>query len=249
MGRDVFFVNEEPVKTVEEAVLEVARQGARGASLTGGDPLIAYERTLLLIRLLKENFGSSFHIHLYTSGRYATPSVLVELAEAGLDEIRFHPVRPEYLKAIRYARGAGLLTGIEIPVGPGLEEWAKKVMESGARMGAQFINLNELEFTAANARGLLARGIREDPDRPFTARGSLRIAIRLLSWARRNLSIPVHFCPASFKDSIQTRNRLRRTARLDFGWDEEPTSDGLLRRGGILAYPTRNRMVLAEDRS
>ncbi len=255
LGKDVFYVNEERVSSVEEAVLEVARAGARGASITGGDPLTRPHRVSMLIRALKDNFGSGFHVHLYTSGRYATWGVLKELKNAGLDEIRFHPVRDIFLDAIERSAKIGLYTGIEIPIGPGLKEWAKRVLREAELRGAVFANLNELEFVQPNARHLLARGIRESKTRPFTAEGSLEAAIEVLEWAKENLAMPVHFCPARFKDAIQTRNRLRRLSFLDARWFEQPTDRGTLRAIQInnsgcrrLEYfPTRPRRPIVSE--
>lgn len=234
LGRDVFRVNEEYVSSVEEAVLEVARQGAEGASLTGGDPLARPDRTLRLIRALKDAFGPGFHIHLYTSGRYATPSLLAALDSAGLDEIRFHPTRRELIERVGLARKlTGMSVGVEIPVAPGMEEWAIWVIREAERLGAEFVNLNEMEFVAPNAQQLMLRGYSEDASRPFTVKGALRAALKVLEWARDNAGIPVHFCPARFKDAIQTRNRLRRLARLDARWFEEPTGQGTVRWGEL----------------
>ncbi len=243
LGRDMFRVNEEPVESIEEAVLEVARQGAEGASLTGGDPLARPDRTLRLVRALKEAFGQGFHIHLYTSGRYATPSMLSALDAAGLDEIRFHPTRRGLIGRVGLARRlTGMSVGVEIPIAPGMEEWAIWVIREAERLGAEFVNLNEMEFVAPNAGQLMLRGYTEDPQRPFTVKGSLKAALRVLEWARDNAGIPVHFCPARFKDAIQTRNRLRRLARLDARWFEEPTGHGTV-RWGELRDPARQPEV------
>ena len=227
LGRDVFYVNEVRVYSVEEAVAEVARVGAEGASFTGGDPLIAAERALRLARALKEAFGPGFHIHLYTSGRRATPGLLKALWEAGVDEIRFHPTSLDLLDRISMAREhTGMSVGVEIPIAPGMEEWAVKIIVEAERRGGEFVNLNEMEIVEPNARALMARGYREDPERPFTVKGSLEAALRVLEWASRNSGIPVHFCPASFKDRLQTGNRLRNTALRDAYWYEEPTKEG-----------------------
>jgi len=230
LGRDVFYVNETRIHSIEEAVVEVARQGARGASLTGGDPLVKFDRTINVIRALKENFGASFHIHLYTSGRYATPAALKSLDDAGLDEIRFHPTRQGFEERLVLAvRLTSMSVGLEIPIAPGLERWAMNLISYADRAGADFVNLNEMEFVAPNARELLIRGYTEDPGRPHTVRGSLEAAKRVLEWAAESVSIPVHFCPASYKDAIQTFNRLRRTAVLDRAWFE-------VRRGPLLVW-------------
>ncbi|MCE4608287.1 MAG: radical SAM protein [Caldisphaeraceae archaeon] len=234
-GKDVVYVNEEVVRSVKEIITEVERQGANGASITGGDPLVRFERTLRVIKCLKSTFGNSFHIHLYTSGRYATPDALVSLWKNGLDEIRFHPVDNRYKKAISYAvKLTGMDVGAEIPIAKGLEGWAKEVIKDVERLGGTFVNLNEMEFVESNANSLLSRGYDEDVKRPFTVKGSLKAAIKVLEWASKNASIDVHFCPASFKDSIQTRNRFRRLAVNDRRWYEKPTPYGTLKWAEVL---------------
>lgn len=251
LGRDVFYVNEAAVSTIEEAVAEVARSGARGASLTGGDPLARYGRTVAVVEALKENFGWRFHVHLYTSGRYATREALVELDRAGLDEVRFHPTLEALVDRVSLAkRYTRMDVGVEIPVAPHLVEWAKKVMLEADKGGVDFINLNEMEFVAPNAAALLERGIRESERRPFTVECAYKAGVALVEWAEENVRAPVHFCPASFKDAIQTRNRLVRTALIDRRWDEEVTRGGTVvfkrpTEGGgcelVEAYPTLER--------
>ncbi len=234
LGRDVFYVNEVRVHSIDDAVEEVARIGAEGASFTGGDPLLAPERAVPLARALKETFGPGFHIHLYTSGRRATPQLLQTLWEAGVDEIRFHPTDLSLLDRISMAkRYTGMSVGIEIPIAPGMEEWAIKIIAEAERRGGEFVNLNEMEIVGPNARALMARGYRESASRPFTVEGALESALKVLEWASRNSSIPVHFCPARFKDRIQTGNRLRNTAFRDAYWYEEATREGTVVWGEV----------------
>ncbi len=229
LGYDVFYVNEEPVYSVEEALVEIERSNSLGISITGGDPLARPDRVLAVVRAVKESFGPWFHIHLYTSGRYATPDMLVALWRAGLDEIRFHPTEPGFEDRIRMAANLTRMTvGAEIPIAPGLEEYAAKVIRAVEEAGGSFVNLNEMEFVEPNARSLAMRGYRESKARPFTVDGALEAGIKVVEWASRNARIPVHFCPASFKDSIQTRNRLARTILVDAKWYEAPTRDGTL---------------------
>ncbi|MCE4601220.1 MAG: radical SAM protein [Desulfurococcales archaeon] len=256
--RDVFYVNETPVASIEEVIVEVERTGASSASITGGDPLTRPDRTIEIIEGLKNEFSHGFHIHLYTSGRYATPEILKALEYSGLDEIRFHPTRPELIKRVETAlRTTSMDVGIEIPIGPGLIEWAKQVILKADRMGASFVNLNELEFVEPNAVELLKRGFRESRKRPFTVEGAYEAAVEVLKWAEENVTIPVHFCPAVYKDAIQTRNRLVNTARRDKRWFEEVTRSGTLiyiekdREGKCIAYevyPTPSREPIVTSR-
>ena len=257
---DVFYVNEEPVSSIEELVVEAQRSGAVGASITGGDPLTRLDRTIEVIRVLKDSMYDSFHIHLYTTGRYASLEVLKVLEKAGLDEIRFHPTLDQFLDRVKTAvERTSMDVGIEIPVAPRMETWVKNIILYADNIGAKFVNLNEMEFVEPNARALMVRGYMESSERPFTVKGSFDTAIRILEWARNNVSIPVHFCPASFKDSIQTKNRLRRTAVNDASWYETPTDTGTLlyyvekctgsdcKLYRIEAYPTRHRKPVVNE--
>ena len=234
LGHDVFYVNEEPVSSIEEALVEIERSNSLGISITGGDPLARPDRVLALVRAVKESFGPWFHIHLYTSGRYATPDMLVALWRAGLDEIRFHPTEPGFEDRIRVAtRLTRMKVGAEIPIAPGMEEYAIRVIKAVEDAGGSFVNLNEMEFVEPNAKSLALRGYRESRARPFTVEGALEAGVKVLEWASGNARIPVHFCPASFKDSIQTRNRLARTILVDAKWYERATEEGTLLWGEL----------------
>ncbi len=234
-GRTVIYINDELAQDINDIIDEVERQGATGASITGGDPLADLPLTLRVIRCLKESFGPRFHIHLYTPGRYATPEALVALWRAGLDEIRFHPVNLSYLRGLELARKlTGMSVGAEIPIGPGLAGWAKKVIAEVDRLGGDFVNLDELEFAEPNEAALRMKGLKPSRNRGAAAEGALRIAMEVLSWAAKNVRVPVHFCPAVFKDRIQVRNRFRRSALRDLAWYEARLSDGSVAWGEVL---------------
>ena len=65
--QDVIFANERKVNSPSDLIKEAELMQAKGAGITGGDPLAKLNRTLEYIRLLKEKFGKQFHLHLYTS--------------------------------------------------------------------------------------------------------------------------------------------------------------------------------------
>src|SRR5207249_4350985 len=88
MYKDVVFADEKRVTRDEDVLEEAHAIRATGAGITGGDPLDAVERTCRYIRLLKDEFGTKFHTHLYTMS--TDPGKIRMLADAGLDEIRFH---------------------------------------------------------------------------------------------------------------------------------------------------------------
>jgi len=229
--RDVFYVDEEPVSTLYDVLEEACLIGAEGASLTGGDPLARLDRTVQVIRLLKDYMGPDFHLHLYTSGRYATRDALRLLDREGLDEIRFHPAEEWERAAIEKAVSLGLdmRVGVEVPVIPGDEERLKKLILWLDSIGVEFINLNELEVSPSNVEKLRIRGIRVSSLKPV-AEGSEETALRIVQWAAsRGLRITVHYCPASYKDSVQMRLRLVRKALRTMKPYEEATTSGLIR--------------------
>jgi len=195
--RDVFFVDEEKASSKEAlnaVIQEIWRIDAKGASFTGGDPLLKPSLTIKLLKNLKKEFGSSFHTHLYTSGRYATRELLEELYSAGLDEIRFHPVRDEYLKSVENAiKYTNMSVGIEVPALPHSFEWLKKLALFLEEHKGDFLNINELEVTETNVSALVERGY-EPLQHPPVVKGSRETALSFLKWAAKNLRrVRVHF--------------------------------------------------------
>src|SRR5207245_2244997 len=96
MYRDVMFANERPIHIgaggSEEArwaglFEECELMGAKGAGITGGDPMVVPERVEAAVRALKTRFGAAFHIHLYTSCAFDI-AWIARLKTAGLDEMR-----------------------------------------------------------------------------------------------------------------------------------------------------------------
>jgi Uncharacterized conserved protein related to pyruvate formate-lyase activating enzyme len=159
----------------------------------------------------------------------------VALWRAGLDEIRFHPVKREYYRAIELAaRLTGMRVGAEIPIAPGLEGWAMEVIKAVEEAGGSFVNMNEMEFSDSNFQRLRLRGLRPSRSRYPAVEGALEAALRVMRWAAENSRVTVHYCPASYKGLIQVRNRFRVTARRDLRWFEAPTRDGLVVRGEVL---------------
>ena len=106
---------------------------------------------------------------------------------------------------------------------------------SKERFGKDLIYINEEKVSSLepNASALISRGLNEDERRPFTAKGSIEAAMKVLEWAKLNSNIYVHFCPASFKDSVQTKNRFIRLAKNDKRWYEEITSYGTIIWGEV----------------
>ena len=216
-GKEVVYADEMRVATDADIIKEAELIRATGTGVTGGDPLIQPEETARLIKLLKDNFGSRHHIHLYTT---CTRRHALELvARAGLDEIRFHPPisawdtleRTKFPEAFEHSKMLGLDVGVEIPAIPGTRGQILALFRVAERHELSFVNLNELEFSYTNWKALRKRGLDVKNDVSNAAKGSQRLALSVLRAGPKGLSL--HYCSASFKDSIQLRRRILRRAR------------------------------------
>jgi hypothetical protein len=232
--KDVTYANERLVGSDEDILAEVRAMGASGTGITGGDPLGLIDRTEHYVRLLKSEFGASHHIHLYTHEPNAAK--LERLARAGLDEFRLHiphylwgPLRAEgqaYRAVLEAAPGWGIRRGVEIPVLPEKERELRSLLRALDRIGIDFVNLNELEFSETNEVNLHARGYAVDPRAGWGVRGSRAVAERLVREMR--LELPVHYCSSRFKDGVQLKRRLMRRAERTAAEFAGRTEDGTL---------------------
>ncbi|MDV0446536.1 hypothetical protein MsAg5_03810 [Methanosarcinaceae archaeon Ag5] len=228
--RDVVFANERLVLSDADVLAEAAAMNAEGTGITGGEPLLELDAVCRYISLLKDNFGSGHHIHLYTSVA-ADAGTIQKLAAAGLDEIRFHPPREDWRqlsgsdfeKSIRTAAAAGILAGIEIPALPGAVDVAVF-----AKSVDCFLNLNELEFSENNADAMKEHGFSLIDNESNAVSGSREIARQAFDVGGK-----VNFCSSRYKDAVQLRLRLIRTASQNARAFDEITSDGTVIYGKI----------------
>ena len=235
-GKDVFFANERRIDHISAAIEEAELMDALGTGITGGDPLLEIGRTVGSIGLLKERFGSDHHIHLYTST--TDPKRIEMVAEAGLDEIRFHPPmelwnalgRSRFSKTVSFSKELGMSVGLELPVIPGKEEDLRAAIAFAEENELDFVNLNELEFSETNWRPLRKLGFDIKDDVSSGVKGSQQLALKLL---RTDCAVPLHYCSASFKDAIQLRRRIMRRGRNVKKPHEILTDDGTLVKGVI----------------
>ncbi|MBU4245571.1 MAG: radical SAM protein [Nanoarchaeota archaeon] len=237
---DSAWANEQPVNCDEDVLNEARLCTAKGAGITGGEPLLpaTVKKTMHYITLLKKTFGKEFHIHLYTSGIGMTEQVLQELQNAGLDEIRFHlDIENENnWKVLEPALKRNFDVGVEIPCIPGTFEVLKKMVLFLDRVGVKFLNLNEFEFSENQYDAMQKRGFIIADGALRQAKGSRELAQKILSFAANNCKqLSVHFCPSMLKDVYQYTNRIRRRAESIKKPFETITEESLLKKGVIFA--------------
>lgn len=227
--KDIIFANERRVNRDEDLIEEAISMDALGTGITGGEPLLRLDRVIHYIKLLKNKFGKSHHIHLYTA-LAPGKGIIESLKNAGLDEIRFHPPqdllpgidRTYYRASITQAYKLGLSVGIEIPsITCDLSGVISLLKEVDG-----FLNLNELEFSETNFTQLKNCGYATVDDTSSAVIGSMDVA-QVLDYDK------LHFCSSRFKDAIQLRERFKRIAKISARHFDEITDDGTLVYGLI----------------
>jgi len=236
MYKDVVFADEKRVETDADVIEEARAIRAKGAGITGGDPLEAADRTAHYIRILKEEFGPAFHTHLYTMS--TDPEKIRKLADAGLDEIRFHVPpglwsHPEALgfpAAVRLSKELGMTVGLEVPLIPERKADLVKLIEWAEAERLAFVNLDEMEYSDANFARMKVRGYEVKHELAYGVKGADEVARQLLE---RGWKTTVHYCTSGYKDAWQLRTRIKRRAEnVARPWDVV-TDDGTLVKGII----------------
>ncbi|MBU0470041.1 MAG: radical SAM protein [Nanoarchaeota archaeon] len=233
--KDVIFANERSVKDFEDVVKEAEAMDAKGAGITGGDPLARLERTVEFIRKLKERFGKEFHIHLYTSLDLVNSENLKQLFQAGLDEIRFHLdfESKKLWDRIELAKEFDWDLGVEIPLIPNKEKELKELIDF-IHDKVKFLNLNELEVADNEQSKLLKMGLKTKDEVSYAVEKSLELGLSLIEYVKKKeYQLSVHLCTAKLKDAIQLGNRLKREAEVSKNKFDLVDEEGMLIRGAL----------------
>lgn len=235
-GKDVVFANEWQIvdpKNPTELVKEAEMMGAKGAGITGGDPLVKVDRCAEYIRLLKKRFGERFHVHLYTPLKLVTEERLQRLFDAGLDEIRFHPdlddesLWPRLLIARRFSWSVG----VEIPAIPGYDDKTKRLIDFiGDKV--DFLNLNELELSDTRTSHYNLAAFAQKDSVSYGAKGAIEMAKCMVAYADLR-GLRAHLCTAKLKDAVQLKNRMKARSKNQALHFDIQTDEGLLMRGCV----------------
>ncbi len=230
------YANERRVESDQDLIDEARRMDALGSSITGGEPQEVLDRTCRYISLLKDEFGPDHHVHLYT-GITGGRENMRRLAEAGLDEIRFHPPfelwgdlhGTEWEEILYIAREEGITPAFEIPGIRGEEEFLEFIDEGAA----DFCNVNEFEMSDGNFRRMQEEGFERREGHMSAVEGSHEVLETMGDHEK------VYFCTSVFKDAAQHRNRLKRMAQNVRRPFDEVTEDGTIVYGKTWVEPSR----------
>lgn len=184
----------------------------RFIALTGGEPLLHKQEAIAYFRQAR-SYWPDISMRLYTSGDLLDEETLAQLADAGLEEIRFslklddEPERMEKVfAAMALAKGCIPRVMVEMPVMPDAEAEMMAVLDRLEAMGVFGINLLELCFPFFNAEEFTKRGyaLRNPPYRTLynfwyaggmPVAGSELLGLKLLRYAvQKGMRLSVHYC-------------------------------------------------------
>ncbi|MDA3836039.1 MAG: radical SAM protein [Nanoarchaeota archaeon] len=224
---DSTYSNERKVKNFSGIAEEIKAQGAKGCSLTGGDPLLKLDRTLALAKKLKETFGRKFHIHIYVSTKLVTEETLEKLSHY-IDEIRFHPDFDKDLEeeAAKIKLASKFWNkkqiGVELPMFPDKKEEIWQIIKS-VQDTISFLNLNELESGEYSEKHMGKNyDLTEDG---YTISDSIEAGRDLAKRLENSFpKLRIHMCTADLKNNHQYKNRLKNYKQMKYAKRNE---DGL----------------------
>ncbi|OQX23335.1 MAG: hypothetical protein BWK80_26540 [Desulfobacteraceae bacterium IS3] len=205
--------------------------GFRGVSISGGEPLLTFDKTLTFVSAVKRKFGDKIYLWLYTNGTLARKDMLSKLRDAGLDEIRFDIGATHYnLKKAETAVGVIKNVTVEIPAVPEDYEQMKLKLSEMRDIGINYLNLHQLRLTPHNYRNIAKRNYTFLHGEKVTVLESELTALNLLKYSlENNIGLPVNYCSFVYKNRFQNAASRRRNADFIKKSFEDITENGYIR--------------------
>ncbi|PJE81256.1 radical SAM protein [Candidatus Pacearchaeota archaeon CG10_big_fil_rev_8_21_14_0_10_32_42] len=225
---DKTYANERPVKFLKDLFKEVRVSGAKGCSITGGDPLLKIKRTEKFGNALKKKFGKKFHIHIYLSTTLVDEKNLKIISNFA-DEVRFHPDfdKPieEEIEKIKLASKFWKKKNIGIEV-PSFPDKINKIYNFILKTKDyfSFLNLNELE--AGEVLGPSMTKKYKLNENGYTVKNSILAGKKLISLIEKDgLKLNMNLCTSKLKVWHQYGERLKNYKPFKFS---KMTDEGTL---------------------
>ena len=231
--------NRLPFAKAEDYVDYVRRFQFKGVSISGGEPLMTFERTRDYIAAVREGLGEALHIWLYTNGTLITRERLQALKRAGLNEIRIDLSAVDYqLQKVHLAAQAIPCVTVEIPAIPEDAERLIGLLPALMDAGVSYLNLHQLRLTPHNSAHLALRNYTYLHGENVTILESELAALSIMQAAAvKNPGLPINYCSFVYKRRYQRAAARRRNAPLIMKGHESVTESGLIRTLSVSGDP------------
>jgi uncharacterized protein len=204
----------------------------KGASFSGGEPLLVYEKVLTYTRKIRERLGEGIYIWLYTNGDLIDKKKLEALKKAGLNEIRFDIAARNYdLKAVKMSVGIIDKVTVEIPAIPEDYEILKKCLSQMKVIGVAHLNLHQLLANPHCYKQFIDRQYTflHQPNIPVLE--SEMTALRIIKYAvDKNIGLPINYCCSIYKHRFQQKGYRERFQAFIKKQYEGSTESAFIRR-------------------
>lgn len=218
----------------------------KGASYSGGEPFLQYEKVLTYTRKIRERLGKEFYIWLYTNGDLVNKNKLKALKEAGLNEIRFDISARNYdLKAVKMAVGIIDTVTVEIPAIPEDYEILKKCLARMKAAGVAHLNLHQLFANQHCYKQFNDRRYTylHQPNIPVLE--SEMTALKIIKYAvDKNIGLPVNYCCSIYKHRFQQKAYRKRFLPFIKERFEVSTEAEFIRRLSVQDKPVKLKKLV-----
>jgi len=213
----------------------------KGVSISGGEPLLTFDRTLRFIEAVRDSAPESLHLWMYTNGTLATPERLRQLRAAGLAEIRFDASAVAYdLTKVRMAADIIPIVTVEIPAVPEDLERLLSLLPEMQEAGVSHLNLHQLRLTPHNHTHLSKRNYTYLHGESVTVLESEFAALKVLERAaRERMRLGVNYCSFVYKRRHQQAAARKRNALGVLKGYESVTEKGFVRSLSITGDPEK----------
>ncbi|MGD9807133.1 MAG: radical SAM protein [Deferribacterales bacterium] len=215
----------------DEYVAYLREFGYRGASISGGEPLLTPELTVSYISAVKQAFGDEMYVWMYTNGTLVTPQIIEKLKNAGLNEIRFDIGATDYdLSKLKLAVGHIPVVTVEVPAVPEEYDRMKDTAKELADLGVKHLNLHQLRLTPYNFEKLIERDYHYISNESVLVAESELTALKLMLYTKENgIDLPVNYCSFAYKNRYQGYASRKRCIEHMIKDEEVMTENGYIR--------------------
>lgn len=218
----------------------------KGVSFSGGECFLVFDKLLLYVRKIKEEFGKKIYLWIYTNGDLVNEDKLLKLKKAGLDEIRFNISARNYdVRPVALAAKIINAVTVEIPAIPEDFEMVKKCLPKLEKIGVKKLNLHQLMATDCNYKNFVKRGYTfiHSPCIPIFE--SEITALQLMRYALdKKINLPINYCSEAYKRRRQKRGDRRWLAPLVKDHCEELTDNKFIRSLSIQDSPANIQKII-----
>jgi len=217
--------------TPEDYIAYIKKMGFKGVALSGGEPLLTFDKTIDFLTKIKKEFGSSVYVWMYTNGTLLDEEKATILAKTGLDEIRFDLTATDYnTKKLKLALGKIPNVTVEIPAIPDEIEQLKSMVVELYSLGVNYLNLHQIRLTPYNLKNLLNRNYTFLHGHRVTVLQSELAALEIISFVfKHELKLPVNYCSFHYKNHYQKAAFRKKAAQFVLSGMEETNDNGFIR--------------------